>query len=190
METDEDRLAALVTADERLGAVLAAVRDADLPNWAVTSGVIRNLVWDHLHGYPTPSPVKDVDVAFFDPTDLSRDRDRAIEADLARRLPAVPWDVANQAGVHLWYADKFGHSMDPITSLEDGIGRYPETATSVGVGLDHDGRVTVIAPRGLDDLWGMVLRRNPRQVSRELFRKRLEDKRITERWPLVTVIDD
>ena len=39
------------------------------------------------------------------------------------------------------------------------------------------------------DLLGMVLRRKRRQVTHEYFLERLYGKRITERWPLVRIID-
>jgi uncharacterized protein len=184
------RLADLVRARPWLLRILHAARDLELPEWAVTAGVIRNLVWDDLSGLEEPTPIRDVDIAYFDPSDVSRRRDRAIEAALDESLPDVPWEVTNQAGVHLWYAGKFGHEISPIFSLEDGISRNPETATSVGVRLEPDGDVTVIAPCGLDDLFGMILRRNPKQVTKDYFRQRLIDKRIQERWPSVTVIDD
>jgi hypothetical protein len=186
----EEQLRDLVRSHDRLTSLLRLLRDVALPEWAVTAGVIRNVVWDSLHGYDESTPVKDVDVAFYDVRDKSRERDAAIEGTLTRALPNIPWEVTNQAGVHLWYERKFGHPIPPITSLHDGISRYPETATSVGIRLEANDAITVIAPCGLSDLFGMVLRRNPTQVTRDYFRQRLRDKRITERWPKVTVIDD
>lgn len=186
----EEDLGALVLSNPWLLSVLRAVREVSLPQWAVTSGVLRNLVWDDLHGYRHPAPVKDVDVAFFDARDLSRERDRLVEQELEKRLPDVPWEVTNQAGVHLWYEEKFGRAIFPIASLEDGIARNPETATSVGVRLEPDDRLTVVAPWGLDDLFTAVLRLNPNQVSRDYFLQRLREKLVAERWPQVTVIDD
>jgi uncharacterized protein len=58
----------MVRSSQWLMGALIALRDAGLPEWAVTSGAIRNLVWDRLHGYDQLTPVKDVDVAFLDPT--------------------------------------------------------------------------------------------------------------------------
>jgi uncharacterized protein len=186
----ELRLRDLIRADPWSMEVLAAVRVVDPPNWVVGAGVIRNLVWDRLHGFAERTPATDVDVAFFDSSDLSRDRDRLLEDELAVALPGVPWEVTNQAGVHLWYQQKFGHPIDPITSIDDAVARWPETATAVAVRLEPDDAVTIVAPCGLDDLFGMVLRRNDRQVSAEYFRSRLVSKRIAERWPQVTVVFD
>jgi hypothetical protein len=188
MLTHEARLGSILLGSEWFVTVLEAVRESDPHDWLVGAGVIRNQVWDHLHGYATPTPVRDVDVAYFDPADLSRERDERLEADLRVRLSDVAWNVTNQAGVHLWYERKFGHGAEPVSSIEDGVARWPETATAVGVALLPDGSLRVVAPFGLDDLFGLVLRRNPRQVTAEYFRERVESKEIRARWPRVTVV--
>jgi hypothetical protein len=87
--------------------------------------------------------------------------------------------------VHTWYEARFGTAVDPLTSVEDAVGTWPETATAVAVRLRSNDELQVIAPCGLSDLFAMLLRRNPRRASRELFRRRAADKRITERWPRV-----
>ena len=185
---EDDRLIEILTANDWFMSVLRAVRDVHAPNSAVAAGAIRNVVWDHLHRYGDPTPVKDVDVPFFDPDDLSPDRDRFFEDALRKLMPELPWDAKNQARVHLWYEDKFGHPIEPIRSLHDGVGRNPETANSVAVRLRDDETLEVIAPCGPDDLLNMVLRRNPRQASYEYFLQRLREKRIQEKWPKVTVV--
>lgn len=45
-----------------------------------------------------------------------------------------------------------------------------------------------MAPHGLDDLLGLVLRRNPTRVSVEEYERRLRAQRVTERWPRVRVL--
>ena len=42
----------------------------------------------------------------------------------------------------------------------------------------------------LHDLFGLLLRRNPGRVTPEIFRRRVVEKRIVERWPKVRVIHD
>jgi hypothetical protein len=170
--------------------ILEAVRDCDPPDWLVGGGVIRNLVWNRLHGYPDAAHLKDVDVAYFDPDNLRPERDGAVEADLLTRHPDVPWEAKNQAAVHLWYEEKFGFAVPPLLSSEAGIATNPETATSVGVRLLADGGLYIHAPLGLEDLFGLLLRHNPRRVTPEIFRRRALEKRIVERWPEVRVIHD
>src|SRR5512132_2751181 len=131
---------------------------------------------------------RDVDLAFFDPARLDRARDAEVEQALAARLPGVPWDAKNQAAVHTWYGRVFGGRVAPLRSAADGVATWPETATAVAVRLLPDDRLQVVAPCGLDDLFGLVCRRNPRRVSFAHYHRRLRDKRVTERWPKVEIV--
>ncbi|MBO0709535.1 MAG: nucleotidyltransferase family protein, partial [Candidatus Dormibacteraeota bacterium] len=74
-------------------------------------------------------------------------------------------------------------------SIEDAVGRWPETATSVAVRLDDRDGLEVLAPCGLADLLGGVWRRNPAQVSVDRSRLRLAAQRVPERWPWVRVVE-
>ncbi|KAF1050004.1 MAG: hypothetical protein GAK38_00028 [Xylophilus sp.] len=60
-------------------------------------------------------------------------------------------------------------------------------ATSVGVRLSDADALEVIEPLGLDDLFGVRVRRNPARVSVETFRSRIAQKRYAERRPNVKV---
>ena len=112
-----------------------------------------------------PASVADVDVAFFDPDDLSPERDPRL-AQLTRQAPDLPWEATNQAAVHTWYAAYFGGGeVEPLSSTADGVATWPETATSVAVRLDDVDRLEICAPYGLDDLLGLVWRPNWRRVS-------------------------
>ena len=58
----------------------------------------------------------------------------------------------------------------------------------VGGGVLPDDRLEVVAPCGLDDLFGLVCRRNPRRVGVQHYQRRLRDKRVAERWPRVGIV--
>jgi Nucleotidyltransferase/WYL domain len=113
--------------------------------------------------------------------------DGSVRVRLVVAEPDVPWQAKDQALVHTWYERRFGHPVEPLTSLEDAVSTWPEFCTSVAVRLGADGDLDVIAPLGLEDLFGLWLRRNPRRVSPEIFNQRLASKRIEERWPGVTI---
>lgn len=106
------------------------------------------------------------------------------------QISEIPWDVHNQAAVHLWYHQKFGSRIPPLRSIEDAIGTWPETSSAVAVRLTEKDDLVVVAPFGLRDLFELIFRRNPRLVSREQFLQRLGDKKIRETWPKVRVIDE
>jgi hypothetical protein len=183
----QERLQDVVRADSQFMEMLRAARDVNPPHWVIGSGIIRDLVWDRIHGRPDRLDLKDVDLAFFDPSDLSREREAELERQLRARLD-VPWEAKNQAAVHLWYERRFGYPVPPLTSIDEAVASWPEPAVCVGVRLLSDDGVLVVAPLGLDDLFGLVLRRNPRRVSVEEFRRRLARKDVATRWPKVRVI--
>jgi hypothetical protein len=184
----EERLRLIIRGTAWLMEALEAVRDLQLPAWCIGAGAIRNVVWDSLQNVKKTSALSDLDVAYFDPADMSPERDHALQRQLALRLPALPWEVTNQAGVHIWFESVFGHKVEPLCSLEEAVSTWPETATAVGVALDRRGKLQVIAPIGLDDLFAMIVRRNPARVSVETYQKRIVEKRYTDRWPSVRVI--
>ena len=103
-------------------------------------------------------------------------------------MPELSWEVTNQASVHLWFERHFGHAVDPLGSLAEAIAAWPEYATCVGLRLGLDDTITVIAPHGLADLFGMIVRRNPARVSRETYLERVRTKQYRVRWPRVRII--
>jgi uncharacterized protein len=151
--------------------------------------VIRDRVWDHLHGFTRPTAVRDLDLAFFDPVALGGERERGVERALCARAPDIAWDVTNQAAVHLWYRQTFGSDVAPLASSAEGVATWPEAATAVGIRLLDDDGIKVVAPFGLEDLFGMICRRNPRRVTLEQYRRRVATKRIAQRWPRVRILD-
>jgi uncharacterized protein len=181
-------LCALIGSSAWMLGVLASVRAAGLPDAWVGAGIIRDLVWDSKFGGGfDPSRINDVDVAFFDPTDLRPSRDDAAESRLRELRPDVRWDAKNQAAVHVWYPDHFGITVEPFRSIEEAIASWPETATSVAVRRTETGVLEVVAPLGLDDLLDGAWRRNPTRVTVEESARRLGRKQPEARWPGVRV---
>lgn len=68
---------------------LRAVRELALPDWCIGAGALRNAVWDSLHGHTQPSELRDIDVAYFDPLDVLRDRRHIAEKRYSDRWPLV-----------------------------------------------------------------------------------------------------
>jgi len=185
-----ERLRRIAGASPWFMQALRAARGRVPPSWCIGAGAVRNLVWDALHGHAQPSALSDIDLVFFDATDLSPARDAALQQALRAAAPGLPWEVTNQAGVHLWFESVFGHAVEPLGSLEEAVASWPEYATAVGLRLEADDRLSVIAPLGLDDLFGMVVRRNPRRVSLDTYRARLAQKDYAARWPRVRLVPE
>jgi uncharacterized protein len=165
---------------------LTAVAASGLPDAWVGAGAIRDVVWGTLYGSFDPAAVRDVDVAYFDPADLSMERDVAAQ-DTLSQLADLPWEATNQAAVHTWYHQYFGGPpVDSFSCVHDAIATWPETATCVAVRLAPEG-IEVCAPHGLADLLGGVWRVNPVRVTPAVSMARLKRQRVRDRWPGVTI---
>ncbi len=81
----EDDLRDLIRSEAWLMGVLHAARTCDPPHWAVGAGVLRSLVWGHLHHRQQRRPPADVDLAYFDSSDLRPEAERAWESCLKQR---------------------------------------------------------------------------------------------------------
>lgn len=175
----------VMRADAGRLAVLAAVRDLRLADSWVAAGFVRAAVWDALHGFETPTPVDDVDVIHFDPHRVTAEVDDTAEAALARAMPNRPWSVRNQARMHARNGDR------PYRSSADAMMHWLETPTAVGVALSDDGSIGVLAPFGLGDLLGMVIRPTPhaRRNRMAAFRGRLTAKPWLQQWPRARLAD-
>lgn len=162
---------------------LRAARALSLPDWCIAAGFVRNRVWDHLHGISPPRPAADVDVLYYDAADLSQETERAFEARLEGILPA-PWQVRNQARMHLW------KNVPQHTSTSDAMLYWLETVTVVGVRLEADDSLSVIAPLGTDDLLGLRCRPTAfGRAQRSDYDARVAGKRWRELWPKVEFLD-
>jgi len=185
----QDCLVGIVRESEWFMSALSATRELDLPSWCIGAGAVRNLVWDKLHDFHKPSLLSDIDVAYFDASIVSAEHDAELQTKLTAILPNFSWEVTNQAAVHLWFKNHFGHEVEPLQSLEEAIASWPEFATAVGVTLLADDSIQVISPHGLEDLFSLTVRRNPIRVSISTYRQRVQQKRYTARWPKVKVIE-
>ena len=177
----------MVRSSSSLMAALREVRSLRLNAWCIGAGAVRSLVWDALHGHEQPSAMEDVDVVYFDDAAADAEQDANLERRLREAMPALRWEVTNQATVHVWFANHLGQVVPPLRSLEEGVATWPEFATCVGVNLDDRESIGVVAPHGLDDLFAMRVRHNPLRASVATYRQRVQSKRFGERWPLLSI---
>ncbi|WP_252181181.1 nucleotidyltransferase family protein [Azospirillum sp. B4] len=184
-----ERLRALILGDASRVRLLVQVRALDLPDCWIGAGFVRNAVWDHLHHqgcgrqHPSIHSDSDVDVVWFDAGRASVALDRALTDRLLAHTPGVAWSVKNQARMH-------GRNGDaPYASAADALRHWPETATAVAVRLTATDGLDILAPYGLDDLFGRVIRPTPpfQGAKLDIMRQRVRDKRWLERWPLLRV---
>ncbi len=162
---------------------LRAVRALALPDWCIAAGFVRNRVWDHLHDIVPPRPTNDIDVLYYDAADLSKAPEQEFEHRL-NTLLAAPWQVRNQARMHVW------KGLPQHKDTADSMTYWLETVTAVGVRLEADDTLSVVAPLGTDDLLG--LRCRPTAFGRtklDEYNARIASKGWRDLWPKVRFLD-
>ena len=186
---DEERFLGIVLADPTVRAVLEQAPALGVDEWWLTAGVLFQAVWNGLTGRPPGSGVRDADLFYFDP-DTSWDAEDAVirrGAELFAGAP-VPVEIRNEARVHLWYGRKFGTAdPPPFRSAAEPIAGFAAVCCCYGVTVDRKGRTAVHAPYGFDDLFGLVVRRNPASPApRHLYEAKAG--RWQRQWPELTVL--
>jgi uncharacterized protein len=170
-----------------LGEILERFEEIALPDCWLVAGSVAQTIWNLVFGQPAEFGLKDVDLIYFDPQDLSLEAELGHERrlrDLFRGLP-IKLDVKNEARVHLWYEDRFGYTIKPYSSSADAIATFPTTATAVGV-RQTCSKLECCAPFGLDDLFGLVVRPNKRQITRSIYEAKVD--RWRSLWPWLTYL--
>lgn len=115
--TLEARLARLAAESSSLMRALKAARSLGLSSWCIGAGVVRNLVWDHLHGFKAETPAEDIDFVFFEPSNLSPELELHLEGKLSQAEPSFNWEAVNQAAVHTWLKPSATQEPQPFGSL-------------------------------------------------------------------------
>jgi hypothetical protein len=167
--------------------VLCVARSLRLPDWLLFSGAVYQPVWNFLTGRPPDYGIKDYDLGYFDDRDLSWEAEDRVIREVAQRCrpdlaPTV--EVRNQARVHLWFEDHFGEPYAPLANCAEALDRFAAPAFAVGVRLCPEGALTIAAPFGLEDLFSMRIRPNPRRRANGLTRIATS---LQARWPEITV---
>lgn len=149
-----------------------------LPDGWLVAGCLFQTVWNVQSGRSPEADIKDYDLFYFDPHDLSEDGERTMQAraDAVLEDLGVQIEVANQARVHLWYAAHFGHPYPPLHSACEGIDRFLMPAICVGIRPD-----AVYAPNGLEMLYQGLLTPNPLTPYADLYQRKADSYR--QRWP-------
>ena len=185
--TQAEALRDIIRATPLLVDVLERLPALHLPDSWLVSGAIYNTVWNHLTGRPPLTGINDIDLFYFDASDLSYEaEDRAIKrADQAFAGLPLPVQLRNQARVHLWYPERFGEPYPALNSSREAIDRFASLTHAVGARLDDRGEIELYVPFGLDDLFSFRLVPNRRMNNRATHEKKAERARTV--WPEIVV---
>jgi len=181
-------LLAIVRGSPLLMASLEGARGMALPDWRIVSGAIYNTVWNVLTDRPLDTGIKDVDLFYWDDSDLSYEAEDVVirrGAEVFAGLP-VPVEIRNQARVHLWFEQHFGTPFAPLRSSAEGVDRFASKPHAVAIRLEPDDTLSLYAPYGLDDLF--AFRITPNRVLDNRVTHEAKAARAKAVWPEITII--
>ena len=172
-----------------LWCILSNASGLNLNDWYVGAGAICQTVWNINHGKTPAEGIQDIDLIYFDNTDLSAQAESRVQRLVSNsfsNLP-IPIEAVNQARVHLWYRQEFGFDIRPYRSSREAIDSWPTTASSIGVRLSRDESFSVYAPFGLSDIDNMIVRPNKALINQTIYESKAL--RWKKAWPKLTIID-
>lgn len=155
--------------------------------WLV-AGCLFQTAWNAIQKSPPESKIKDYDIFYFDPVDLSQSGEGVHQekADELFEDLGVNIEVKNQARVHLWYRDYFGFDYPKLESVKDGIDKFLILETCIGIKSKVDG-LCLYAPHGIEGIYAGTLTPNPLTNHRTLFEQKANSYKM--RWPWLQVND-
>jgi hypothetical protein len=168
------RLEEIIRTDPDLMELLTATCRTGLPHWRLGGGCIYQRVWNVLTGRPRRNGIKDYDLVYFDASDLSWEAEDSAGRKILAALPDFQGivEVRNHARVPLWFEQRFGFPCPAVSHPDEVFRQYPLTAQCLGVRLEADGSLNILAPFGLADLFSLQIRPNRSLPNKASYEKR------------------
>ncbi len=185
MIKNEKEIIKLIEEDEWMMEIIRAAKELHLPDWWICAGFVRSKIWDTLHGFQERTAIPDVDVIYFDRSNMSELEEKKLERKLKEQFPNIPWSVKNQARMHTV------NKLPPYLSSVDAISKFPETATALGVKIDDNEQLILTAPCGIEDVMNLQLKPTPHFAQsndlKAIYEERIEKKNWKSIWKEIEV---
>lgn len=186
-EAQAEAVRSIIRQTPFLVATLERLRELGLPDSWLVSGAIYNSVWNHLSGRPPLTGINDIDVFYFDASDLSYEAEDRV---LRRAEPVfadlpLPVQIRNQARVHLWYESHFGAPYAPLTRSCEAVDRFASTTHAVAARLEVTGEITLYTPFGVEPMLAFRMVPNRKTENRATHERKAA--RASKVWPELVV---
>lgn len=180
---NEENIIELIENDPWMMDILKTVQKLELPDAWVCAGFIRSKIWDTLHDFSVRTKLNDIDVIYYDPSNIEEEQEKKYERILNGFDSTLPWSVKNQARMHVL------NNFIPYTSSTDGIAHFPETVTALGVRLDEQQKLLLAAPYGVRDVLEMEVFPTPafQESLKQIYLDRVTRKNWPARWRKVKI---
>ncbi|WP_353437453.1 nucleotidyltransferase family protein [Staphylococcus coagulans] len=179
----KDELIKIIKNDQCMMEILQTVSLLNLPDWWISAGFVRNKIWDVIHDYKDRTEYNDIDVIYFDPSNLEETIEKEYENQLKKVRPGIPWSVKNQARMHL------RNRTVSYESSIDAVNHYPECPTAIYIKLCND-EVLVHYDYNFEELFEGTVKPTPYFIKSEkknVYLNRIKEKDWFKTWPKLKI---
>ena len=129
---------------------LQLLKETGLEDGWISGGLIRNTVWNYLHGYELNKNLSDIDIVYYHNTieDIIDDTE----------LDGYKVEFRNQAFMYKWYEQNYGIKIPKFKSVEESFPLWSDTCNSIIVRFDENDSFEIKTANGLIDLLSGIIR--------------------------------
>ena len=178
IEDQNKQFISILKKNKDLMIILEEIEKLKLPNFYIAAGSIFQTIWNYYDNKPLTTGIKDIDIIYYDPNDLSKEQEKELENKIIDRFKKLnmnyEFDVHNEARMHLWKKEKENKDIDQYKNSEDAIDKWIATVHAIGITKENN-TIKVYAPYGLSDIFSKTIR----QIKHKNNSKKLYDKKVS-----------
>ena len=167
----------IIKQNSDLVTILDYIYDLKLPNFYIAAGSVFQTIWNYYDNKPLNFGIKDIDIIYYDPINLSKESEQKLEKTIEDYLKKAglnyELDIHNEARMHLWKKDNENKNIDQYKDSEDAIDQWIATVHAIGITKENN-EIKVYAPYGLSDIFSKTIRPiKHKNNSKELYNKKV-----------------
>ena len=186
-----DKIILILKENDELMKMLDFIDSLKLPNYYIAAGAIFQTVWNYYDGKPLNTGIKDIDIIYFQPDDLSVEIDLKYYKIIDEFSKSLGYnfeiDVSNEARMHIWKKKNYNIEIIPYKNAEEAISRWIATVHAIGL-TKENGILKLYSPYGLSDIFGRTIR----PIKNSDNSKQIYDKKVNswkERFEHLNIIE-
>mgnify|MGYP004450696325 FL=1 len=171
-----EKFISILKENKDLITILDYICELNLPNFYIAAGSIFQTIWNYYDQKPLNFGIKDIDIIYYDPNNLSKEAEKKLENKIIEHFKALnlnyEFDIHNEARMHLWKKENENKDINQYKNSEDAIDQWIATVHSIGITKENN-NIKVYAPYGLSDIFSKTIRPIKHKAnSKELYDKK------------------
>lgn len=167
----------IIKQNSDLVTILDYIYELKLPNFYIAAGSVFQTIWNYYDNKPLNFGIKDIDIIYYDPINLSKESEQKLEKTIEDYLKKAglnyELDIHNEARMHLWKKNNENKNIDQYKNSEDAIDQWIATVHAIGITKENN-EIKVYAPYGLSDIFSKTIRPiKHKNNSKELYNKKV-----------------